>query len=371
MKITAVETWHTRIPFDMGAKPVSFGGVGWQYMNTLWIRVVTDQGLEGWGEAFGHACCPATRAVIDTQLATLLIGQDARDIAGLRQRLTQVFHLFGRNGPHIFALSGLDIALWDIAGKAAGLPIWRLLGGTPASELPAYASLLRYGSPELVGAACERAMARGYRDVKLHEIDTPGVQAARAAIGPDARLMVDVNCPWTVEHAIQMAREFHSSNLEWLEEPVWPPEDMDGLARVRREGGIRISAGENSGGLWEFRKMFEAGALDNAQPSVTKIGGISAMVEMAALAKAFAVRLVPHNAYFGPGSLASLHVNAALAPAVPYERLFVDLEAHPYHELVLATEGRVRVPDGPGLGRDPDMDVLRRYAMNEPTITRS
>ena len=370
MKIVAVETWHTRIPFDMGAKPVSFGGVGWQFMNTLWVRVVTDQGLEGWGEGFGHACCPATRAVIDTQLAPMLIGQDARDIAGIRQRLTQTHHLFGRNGPHIYGLSAIDIALWDIAGKAAGLPVWRLLGGTPAAEMRAYASLLRYGSPDLVAAACERALGRGYRDVKLHEIDTPGVQAARRAMGPDAKLMVDVNCPWTVAQAIQMAREFHSSDLEWLEEPVWPPEDMDGLARVRREGGIRISAGENSGGLWEFRKMFEAGALDNAQPSVTKIGGISAMVEIAALAKAFAVRLVPHNAYFGPGSLASLHVNSALAPAVPYERLFVDLEAHPYHELVLATDGRVTVPDGPGLGRDPDMEVLRRYALNEPTVTR-
>ena len=95
------------------------------------------------------------------------------------------------------------------------------------------------------------------------------------------------------------------------------------------------------------------------------------MVEIAALAKAFGVRLVPHNAYFGPGSLASLHVNAALAPAVPYERLFVDLEAHPYHDLVLAPNGRVQVPDGPGLGRDPDMEMLRRYAVNEPTVSRA
>ena len=242
-----------------------------------------------------------------------------------------------------------------------------LLGGTPANELSAYASLLRYGSPELVAAACERALARGYRDVKLHEIDTPGVQAARRAIGPDAKLMVDVNCPWTVAQAIDMARAFHASNLEWLEEPVWPPEDMDGLARVRREGGIRISAGENSGGLWEFRRMFEVGALDNAQPSVTKIGGISAMVEIAALAKAFGVRLVPHNAYFGPGYLASLHVNTALAPDAPFERLFVDLEASPYHDMVKARNGRVKVPAGTGLGCDPDMAVMQRYLVREPS----
>ena len=149
--------------------------------------------------------------MIDTQLAPALLGQDARDIAGLRQRLTQVHHLFGRNGPHIFGLSAIEIALWDIAGKAAGLPIWRLLGGTPVGELPAYASLLRYGTPDLVAAACERALGRGYRDVKLHEIDTPGVQAARRAIGPDAKLMVDVNCPWTVDQAIRMARALITS----------------------------------------------------------------------------------------------------------------------------------------------------------------
>src|SRR5450759_3859839 len=113
MKIVAVETWHTRIPFDMGAKPVAVGGVGWQFMNTLWVRIVTDQGLEGWGEGFGHASCQATRAVVDTQLAPALLGQDARDIAGLRARLSKMFHLYGRNGPHIYALSALDIALWD------------------------------------------------------------------------------------------------------------------------------------------------------------------------------------------------------------------------------------------------------------------
>src|ERR1035437_316 len=371
MKIVAVETWHTRIPFDMGAKPVAFGGVGWQFMNTLWVRIVTDQGLEGWGEGFGHACCQATRAVVDTQLAPALLGQDVRDIAGLRARLSKMLHLYGRNGPHIYALSALDIALWDIAGKAAGLPVWRLLGGTPISELTAYASLLRYGAPDLVGAACERALARGYRDIKLHETETPMVRAARAAMGAGPRLMVDVNCPWSVEQALAMARGWGESDLTWLEEPVWPPEDMGGLARVRREGGIPISAGENSGGLWELRKMFEAGAQDNVQPSVIKIGGISAMVGIAALAKAFAVRLVPHNAYFGPGYLASLHLNAALAPTAPFERLFIDLEASPLGDLVTARDGKATVPDGPGLGRDPDMDLLRRYALNDPTVLRA
>lgn len=366
MKIVAIETHHTRIPFDMGARPVAFIGTHWDALNTLWLRVVTSEGLEGWGEGFGHASVAATRTVIDTQLAPAVLGQDARDIAGLRQRLGKALHLYGRNGPHIYALSALDIALWDIAGKAANLPLCRLLGAAPRT-LTAYASLLRYGEPALVAAACERALMRGYRDIKLHEISEPMIAAARQALGPEPRLMVDANCPWTVTEALQMARAFCPHDLTWLEEPVWPPEDDAGLARVRAEGGIPTAAGENAGGLHDFHRKFAAGSVDIAQPSVIKLGGPSAMTEIAVLAKAFGVRLVPHNAYFGSGYLASLHVNAALAPDAPFERIFIDLEASPLHEAITARQGKVVVPDGPGLGGDPDAELLQRYRVNAPT----
>ncbi|MBV9749777.1 MAG: mandelate racemase/muconate lactonizing enzyme family protein [Acetobacteraceae bacterium] len=366
MRIKAVETWLTRVPFDIGAPPAAFGGMGWQALETLWVRVVTDTGIEGWGEGFGHACCPATRAAIDTQIGPAVLGQDARDIRGLARRLAEQFHLFGRNGPHLYGLSAIDIALWDIAGKAAGLPLWRLLGGAPVAMRPAYASLLRYGDPNLLARACERAAAAGYGLVKLHEVTEPAVAAAREALGPDRKMMVDVNCPWAVDEAIEMAETFADHDLHWLEEPVWPPEDREGLARVRAEGGVRIAAGENAGGLLDFRSLFEAEALDFAQPSVAKIGGVTVMADVAALARAFSVPLVPHCAYFGPGWLASLHVIAAFAPEAPVERLFMDLEASPYGDLVLATRGAVAIPQGPGLGRDPDSDVLRRYLVGTP-----
>ena len=334
-------------------------------MNSVWLRIVTDQGLEGWGEAFGQPRPPRPRCGAGTQLAPALLGQDARDIAGLRLRLSKAFHGFGRNGPHVFALSALDIALWDIAGKAAGQPLWRLLGGRRSRNLRVrQPAALRRGVA--VAAACERAVGRGYRDIKLHEITVPEVARRAAAIGPEAKLMVDTNCPWTVWQAIEMAHRMRESDLTWFEEPVWPPGDHAGLAQVRREGGVPIAAGENAAGLHDFRDAFEAGAMDVAQPSVIKIGGPSAMVEIAALAKAFGVRVVPHNAYFGAGFLASLHCNAALAPDAPFERLFIDLEASPYHDLVVAKDGHVTVPDGPGLGRDPDMDVLRRYLIAGP-----
>ncbi len=370
MKITAVEAHWTRIPFDMGGKPAVMGGLNWQTMNTVWLRIVTDQGLEGWGEAFGHAAAATTMTVLDTQLAPMLLGQDARDIAGLRLRLGKAFHGFGRNGPHVFALSALDIALWDLAGKAAGLPLWRLLGGTPADKIPAYASLLRYGAAPQVATACGRAIDQGYRDIKLHEITVPEIAAAREAIG-DAKLMVDTNCPWTVWQAIEIARAVDEYDLTWFEEPVWPPNDYDGLAQVRLEGGLPIAAGENAAGLHDFRTAFEAGALDVAQPSVIKIGGVSVMKEIVALAQAFGVRVVPHNAYFGAGYLASLHCVAALTPDAPFERLFLDLEASPYHDAVVARNGLVSVPQGPGLGLDPDLSVMKRYQVAEPSVHRS
>jgi D-galactarolactone cycloisomerase len=368
MKIIGVETYWTQTPFEMGGKPAVMGGLNWQTMNTIWLRIRTEAGVDGWGEAFGHGTAAGTLTVLDTQLAAAVLGQDARDIAGLRQKLTKAFHIYGRNGPHMFALSALDIALWDIAGKVANQPLWRLLGGSPIQSLTCYASLLRYGEATQVAAACQRAAARGYRDVKLHEITVPEITAARDVLGDSAKLMVDVNCPWSVWQALDMARDLEDLDLTWLEEPVWPPGDHEGLSRVRLEGGIPIAAGENAAGLHDFRAAFEAGAQDIAQPSVAKIGGPSAMIEITALAKAFGVRLVPHNAYFGAGYLASLHVNAALAPEAPFERLFVDLEASPYHEMVEAKNGRVAVPTGPGLGRDPDIAVLRRYQVREPSM---
>jgi len=187
MKIVAIETHLIRVPCNIGAAPTAFLGVGWATLDTLLVRVVTDQGLEGWGEGFGHACCPATRTVVDTQLAPAVIGEDARDIRGLMARLAQRLHLFGRNGPHVYALSALDVALWDIAGKAANLPLWRLLGGTAeegAWDMPprpeVSARILRDTTavfPQLSGAdvVAERVGLRPYRPtVRLEAESLPG-----------------------------------------------------------------------------------------------------------------------------------------------------------------------------------------------------
>jgi L-alanine-DL-glutamate epimerase-like enolase superfamily enzyme len=165
---------------------------------------------------------------------------------------------------------------------------------------------------------------------------------------------------------VQALRPF---DLYWLEEPVWPPEDHAGLAKVRAAGAV-IAAGENAAGLIEFRRAFELGALDVAQPSVTKIGGISEMRRIIALAKEHGVRVVPHCPYFGPGFIASLHLIAALPNDVTVERLAIDLEASPFGDFIDIKDGAMRVPQGPGLGVDPDPALIARYRTHPANVIR-
>jgi len=368
MKISSISTLLIHIPYETGGA-TQLAGQSWTHMAILLVKVETDEGVTGWGEGFGHAIAAATKATLDTMVAQHFIGRDPTDISGLMAEMFQKLHLFGRNGSVIYALSAIDIALWDIAGKRAGLPLHRLLGGAQQREVEAYASLLRYGEPALVAKNAARAVADGYRSIKIHEIDVPQVRAAREAIGTDVALMCDTNCPWTVSRAIEMVEALKPFRLHWLEEPVWPPEDHQGLARVRRSGTV-IAAGENAAGLHDFRHMLEAEAIDIAQPSVTKIGGISEMREIAALAEAFGVRLVPHCAYFGPGYLASLHIVASLAKTTPLERLYLWLEANPFGSFLEPNAGRITIPTGPGLGCDPDMAIVERYRTDPITITQ-
>jgi len=367
MKIERIELHLIRVPFDMGAAPKAFAGMAWTSVDSLFVRVVTDAGVEGWGEGWGHVACPATMAALSSLVGPAFIGRDVRDRIALMEAMQHRFHIHGRTGPVMYALSALDIALWDIAGKLASQPIASLLGGVPR-ELDAYASLLRYGEPALVAGAVERAMQRGFRHLKLHEERLDSVTAARRTAGEGTWLALDTNCPWSVSAAIDMARALEPLGLAWLEEPVWPPEDHRGLARVRAATSLPVAAGENLMSLHDMEHLFHAGAVDICQPSVIKFGGISTVVQAVALARAHSIDYVPHCFYFGPGFLASLHLAAAFAPDTPFELFFGDLAASPYHDAVRASAGRVRVPDGPGLGLEPDVAVIERYRLGEPVV---
>jgi L-alanine-DL-glutamate epimerase-like enolase superfamily enzyme len=368
MKITAAESILLTVPYRTSGGLQSIAGRPAKGLNILALRLDTDQGVTGWGEAFGHGVCPATKTAFDTLVAPMLIGRDPSGIDALMLDLQQTLHLFGRSGAVMYALSSVDIALWDIAGKVAGQPLYRIFGGTDRA-LPAYASLLRCSGPDAVAHSCRDALAQGYRQIKLHEITVEAVTAARDEVGPNVTLMLDTNCPWSVDEALDMADALRPYDLHWLEEPVWPPEDHAGLARVRAAGAV-TAAGENAAGFIDFRRAFELGALDVAQPSVTKIGGVSEMRRIIALAQEFGVRVVPHCPYFGPGFIASLHLAAALPADATVERLFVDLEASPFGDWVDLKDGVVRVPQGPGLGADPDPALIARYRTHPSNIIK-
>ena len=371
MKIKSVESSVIALPFDMGGPKPPFAGRPWEHLEILLVRVETEDGLVGWGEAFGHAAIPATRAALDNTLAPLAIGRDADDIDALSRSILHAVHLLGRNGPHVYAWSGIEIALWDIRGKRAGKPLHALLGdkGAGRAELDAYASLLWYADRELVAKNTAAALARGYRHIKLHQVTRADVLAAKGARGADkARIMLDVNCAWPVPEAREMARALEGDGLMWLEEPVFPPEDAHGLADVRRMG-IPIAAGENVAGVFGFQALMDAGAIDIAQPSVTKLGGIGEVLRVIELGHSRGVQVTPHCPYFGPGFLASIHIIAALIDHPLVEVLWLDMEANPFDPWVKPVKGRVKVPQGAGLGCDADPAVLARYRRGAPVVT--
>lgn len=385
MKIAAVEAIPLRYPFRHGGPPTGWGGGAWTEMRTLLVRVETDAGLTGWGEAFGYNAIPATRAALETMVAPLAVGRDAGAIAPSMRDLQRELHLFGRYGVTCFALSGLDIALWDLAGKAAGEPLHRLVGvprnsvptddagveqveelletaGDAARDsVPAYASLLKYGDPALVARLVGEALDEGYGRVKLHESTVAPVAAAREAAGADTPIMLDVNCVWSPEEAGRMAREMEEFGLYWLEEPLWPPENIGALASLRMMEDIPLAAGENACTAWQFAAMFEAGAVDYAQPSVTKVGGVSEFRKVSVLAGQAGVALAPHSPYFGPGFLATLQLLAADSSIEAIERLHVTLDDDIYGGALTPRNGAIAVPDGPGLGLEPNLDFIEKW----------
>jgi L-alanine-DL-glutamate epimerase-like enolase superfamily enzyme len=358
VKITGVSAIPLAIPLNEGTPPSTWAaGAGKQIL----VRVETDEGLVGWGECFAYGAPLAVCNVVDEGLAPIVTGHDPTQIEYLIDRTHRALMIWGRRGLAMMAVSGVELALWDLAGKARGVPVYQLLGGLCQPRVRAYASLLRYPSPADVARAAAQAVGRGATAVKLHQIDVPSIAAAREAIGAGVELMVDTNCPWTVEEAIRVGRQLERYDLRWLEEPVWPPEDYAGLARVRAAVHIPIACGENDATVFGFKAILDAGAADVVQPSVTKVGGLSEMKKIATLAAAANVTLVPHSYYFGPGLAATLHLIAS-TPGVPYVEFPPgELQAPLLATPIRSVDGFVGVPDAPGLGADPDPAVLARY----------
>lgn len=359
-KITSIEAIPLRIPFDHWASPPMFAGRPRTTLDTVLIRVTTDDGVVGWGEAYGSFWSAVVDA-IDQWVAPLAIGQKLDDV-DLPARLEKTLHNLGRAGATIHAISGLDIALWDIRGKAAGVPVSTLLGGRRRDRIEVYASLLQYGGDaDQIKRVVDRALGEGFRQIKLHECTAAAVRAARVAAGAGVPLMVDTNCAWSRVEAIEGVSEMASSQLLWVEEPIWPPEDFASLAALREATGVATAIGENASNALDFEKMLAASCVDYVQPSVIKIGGLTPLWRICEEAEAAGAICVPHSPFFGPGYLATVHVLAAKKRESALERFYCDLAFDPCGNAVPIRRGFIDVPDGPGLGVDLDMEIVARY----------
>ena len=354
----------------------------------LLVEVETDTGVVGIGEAgIGGG---ATADVIAKSLKPLLIGQDPLLIEGLWQKMFARTRQFGRRGLVMQAMSGIDIALWDIAGKVAGMPVYRLLGGC-RDRVEAYASGGFYQkgkSAADLAAEAEGYRARGFKGMKMKvgrnpstqtplrellgqkdfcevdpEEDLARVAAVRQALGPRAKLMVDANCAWSPAMAIAIGREMERYNLYWIEEPV-ATDDIDGSAEVARALAAPIAGYETELGLYGFRELVSRGAVDIVQLDLAWSGGFSEGKRIAAYAHAHHKMVAPH-AFAGAVLLvASLHFAAAIPNGLELEwdqnpnAIREELLKEP---LSLENDGTVKVPERPGLGIELDRAAVERY----------
>jgi L-alanine-DL-glutamate epimerase-like enolase superfamily enzyme len=361
MRIASVDIYELNIPFEDGGERFGLKPPRWDRFDTVLVRVTAENGLIGWGECFSYGCQSAVTAAMREMVVPLLIGQDGSDPARLTRDIQRKLHIFGRYGITIFAISGADIALWDLKAKSEGRPLSELVGPVLRDTVPVYASLNRYGTPEAVEHHAGKAVAEGYRSVKLHEVALSAIQAGRRGAGRETHLTVDANCAWSIEEAERLVPAFEEVDLAWLEEPLFPPEDFRALGKLALRTQVPLAAGENACTAVEFARMVEDEAVSYPQPSVTKVGGVTEFATVLKNAEAAGLTCMPHSPYFGPGFWATLQM-LAVAPGEPLlERLYVRATM-PGIGTPEPEKGFVTIPKRPGIGFEPDWDVLERFA---------
>jgi L-alanine-DL-glutamate epimerase-like enolase superfamily enzyme len=385
MKIKSVHARWLHVPIPYEQQHVSdFGRIG--SFDSVLVRIETQCGLVGYGEAKeevgSEGNSHALVALINQKFAPLLTGEDPRDINRLWEVMYNgprdhyalarghVFPILGRRGVTVSAISGVDMALWDLLGKHLNAPVWRLLGGRKASRMPAYAS---GGWADVAGIGkqllgyVERG---GFKAVKMRVGVIDGdpvnsarrVHAAREALGPDIGLACDAHGTYTVSEAKKFCQLVEDANLMWFEEPV-SADDKRGLAEVRASTCVPIATGESEFNRFDFRDLAELRAADIFQPDLAICGGISEAMRIGAIASAWNLRLAPHLWTGALAFAAGLHVAAASPSGWILE---YSLGANPLlHELAKekfrVVDGMIDIPDRPGLGVTIDDGFVERY----------
>jgi len=366
MRIGNIEVFNLRYEIPAGTG-FSYGGGRLTARVTSLVKVTTDKGIVGWGAAYSHPAL--VRIIIESHLKPFLIGKDAGDVKRLWDHMYRLTRWYGRKGAAISALGAVDTALWDLKGKAAGKPVYALLGGT-GQPVPVYASALLWNE-DLDALAAEAAgfIHEGFRRVKMRlgkneAYDVAAVSAVCAAVGPDNGVIVDASMRYDLDTAIRVGKVFEELKVVWYEEP-FEPEDIDNYIALRKVVKVPVAAGENDFGVQGFREMLRAGALDIVQPDACRAGGISETYAIAKMAQEFGAKVATHTWSDAVALVANAHVVGALPNGISVE---MDRTGNPFIDELLVeplrvVDGQLTLSKAPGLGIDINTATLARMAM--------
>jgi len=362
MAIAQLVADHYRIPLPRVLSDATHGDIS--HFELITVRCRTRDGAEGLGYTYTvGAGGAAIRSLVARDLAPMLAGEDEERVERLWARMWWRLHYVGRGGLAAFAISAVDVALWDLRARRGGLPLWKLLGGHHP-RVPAYAGGIDLQFPlDGLLSQTEERLRQGFRAIKMkvgrprRAEDVERVRAMRALLGADVPLLVDANMRWTADEAIRASRALAAHDVYWLEEPIIP-DDIPGHARVVREGALPVAAGENLRTVHEFARLIAAGGVSFPEPDVSNVGGITAWLKVAHLAEAQNLPVTSHGVH-------DLHVHllAAVPNASFLEVHGFGLERFMAHPLVLES-GEAVAPDRPGHGVELDWAALE--SLREP-----
>lgn len=353
------------------------------------VEVQTDRGITGWGECFGPGnIALANKTIVERVIAPMITGCDPLAREFIWHRVYNLLRDHGQKGMPMQALSGVDIALWDIAAKVAGLPLYQLIGGPCRESIPVYGygmMLRRESADEMAARFADEAAAlkaKGFAAVKMKigigaRDDIKLAAAVRRAIGDDCLLMADANHCYAIDDAMYVGRGLASLGAHWFEEPV-APEDLQGYGELRAKLAVNIAGGEAEFTRWGWRRLLESRSVDIAQPEVCALGGISEYLKVVAMAHAHCIPVVNHVWGSAVAVAVNMHLLAAMPPMpggmfcrepmlefdTTENRFIEQLPVEPLGILwQVAKSGSVRVPKKPGIGIEPCPKMLKKYAV--------
>lgn len=364
LRVQAIEVINLYYPYPSGLGFRFAGGQATGRLSTL-VRVHTDGGLIGLGSAYSHP--DLVRLIVDRQLMPELVGADPTQTDQLWAKMSRLTQWYGRKGAAVSALGALDTAFWDLRAQSVGQPLWKVLGA-PAGNVAAYASaLLWQDDMSALRAEARRHLDAGFRRVKMrlgrnHEYDEGAFLAVKQEVGTTADVMVDGSMHYTVDRALELSRLLDIEGAFWFEEP-FPPDALHDFAELRQRVKVPIALGENEFGVSGFGSVIRAGAADVLQPDVSRGGGVTECLRVSALAADAGLQIATHTWNDAVALVANAHMLAGIPNGLTVE---VDCTGNPLIDDLLAepleiVEGRLRLPDAPGLGITLNEQIIERY----------